>query len=1656
MPTKTDRILGYLPGTFRALPRPTAVYSVVDAFGNELLQAENSLAALMQSHWVDLADRNEDIIEDLARIASLYALAPRDDEDVEEFREHLKRYVRTFLDGTVTVQGIFRVVAEALALEIADAYSDMDTWWSRSGNEWIDQPPCGDDAATALFGVGAARVSGSPSLPARVMGRSDLGAVVDLRGGSILSWAVDGGAAQTLDLASHVGSVTAATLDEVANAINDAAGATIATQDGHHLTLSSPSVGVGSSLEILDMTGDAAPSLLGLPAHVAHGSDATSARVTGTAELSGGANLRDLHFIRLLIDGTKLVEVDCTGATPTATTLDEIRDAINAALGGPIASHDGHFLTLKSQTIGLAGSIVFQSPASADATVLLFGDVPAAYTGSDQAPAKLVGLSDLRQGVDLSLCHNVRLRIDGKSLTVDCAGANPSRTQAIEIIAAINAAVQAPVANLAGRSISVSSLQVGAAGEVAIEPDGEGDATLDVLGIAPRIYLGSAATAARISGTPDLTQHQDPEGNTVKDNGVDLGGVHLVQVAVDGGPPVVVDARSAAQDPRAVKLPELVTAFNAALGAGVASIDGSHLVLTSPTVGAASRLEISPLLSLRRRRFLSRAFVSNEAAKTVLGVLRAQATGTSATQARVEGSVDLSRGVDLRQTRYLRISIDGGNPVDIDCAAMSPRPRVALLDELVAAVNAALPSKDIASHDGRHLFLTSSTTGAGSRIAFDPARGADALQPLLGTEPVTVRGVEGTRVTFTGTIDVSTGIDLSAANHLKIGVDGAAPVEIVCTGLETAHTTANEIITSINIALGSNVATSDGKRVVLTSAKIGTSSEIEIATPAGPDATQLVLGIRPPRKYQGSDPMPARLVGTPPLTGGVNLSTARFLQIAVDGGQPVSVDCAKGAADVSHVTLATIEKSINDALAKTVASDDGTHLILTSVTVGSAGRLDLQPYTASDARQVLFGDVPAVSTGSDPVSAVIEGTVDLRAGVDLAERPVLRLAVDGDRPVDVDLAGAAPDQTFADEIEAKINAVLPGVASVTEQNHLQLNSPSAGNSSRLEVLPLRALELVEYPATPVMEQPRSVRHGDQWTLHNDGAAESDLEVEVIAPQGEGGAEIVNLSSRMRVRAMSTIRPGERLRLARSSDSGIQVRLVAVDGHCKVVPGSQVQAGPLGTQVWVPFSNARHLTGGRQDDWASLQLNNPDSSAIAILRARQRGESGDQITVSVVLAALSEPINLPPADGSSVRLKGRVLVDASGAHLVDGAGALQVLLRPGAGIPPAAYVDRAVVVEGPLYPGESTPPAMIVEEISPIYDVTLSQAAPDGTVIDESYSTVTIGAAIGDDSLLFQVNSRPSQFVLADSMNKGDALRLPRGRSNWIYLSCNNARFDFNHFDRAHFAGAVCREYGIFDVSRFAQGPPDCERTLFAPPPPLSGPTVELRLAWPRYQPGAFVLNLPSDLPERYGARFDQARFALPGNAPESFPGTVLESSVLSGPDGDPDYLVNRINEKDKGSKLVSAKFLTQPNPPLGWEEMTAPFRHPRARTLTLGSVNAAAKMYLAEQGVTGLIELSARQPGVWGNSIEVTVRRAGPARYDVTIGYAAARFENARAIALAGRITTGGEDPLPALTEKVLRPQPVGVLHAKAAGVRAEVSRDRAEVATGFGVGDVV
>ena len=667
MPTKTDRILNYLPKTFGPLPRPTALYSVVDAFGSELQRAENTLAAVMFAHWVDYADRNEEFIADLGCFAQLYGLTPRgapangqpakgttcpnvpSDETVEEFRERLKRYVEMFLEGTTNVRGVFRVVANALGLHIADSYSEMDTWWTRSEDSLLSTEGRGDDAAVLLFGVESPFVAGHGPLAARTTGKVNLSSGVDLTGASILMVAVDGSSPSKIDFSNKVPDLSRATVEQITQAINAAFGSkAIVSNDGQYLRLESRTSGPGSRLELLDTDSDAAPALFGLLPTIYRGRAATAAALTGTVDLSGTLDLSNARFLRLLIDGTQLAEVDCGAANPRAQTVGGVVAQINHAFGVAVAFTDGHFLTLRSPTTGFTSTLACQTPASQDATQRLLGVASALRKGSADLAAGVTGIRDLSAGVDLSVRSKITLQFDSSApVTIACSGANPALTQIVEIVQAINTAVGSKVADHNGRLVTLVSPSKGNNAGIVFAPASAGDATEDIFGIAPRVFQGAAASSARLSGAPDLS------------SGLDLRARNVVSIVIDDNPATLVNLISGIPERAdSVKLADLIEVLNAELGPGIATTDGKHLILTSPTSGEGSRVSVVPVRETKHRRFLSRAFITDEAAPKIVGFLQRQAIGAPAVAAQVIGKVDLSRGVDVRDKRYLRLRVD--------------------------------------------------------------------------------------------------------------------------------------------------------------------------------------------------------------------------------------------------------------------------------------------------------------------------------------------------------------------------------------------------------------------------------------------------------------------------------------------------------------------------------------------------------------------------------------------------------------------------------------------------------------------------------------------------------------------------------------------------------------------------------------------------------------------------------------------------------------------------------------------------------------------------------------------------------------------------------------------------------------------------------------
>ncbi len=1306
MLTDGDRILANLPPTFAPLPRPTALATIADGFGGELVGAENSLAAMMFAHWVDTADTDGHELMDLPAIAALYGLAPRDDETIEGFRAHLKQHVLTFIDGTMTVRGALRVVAEALGLTIADA---LDTWWDRDkAHPLVVVKAVGDDAAALLFGVASALARGMPARAAGFAGTVDLSQPIDLHGRTQLRLAVDGSVPATFDLPA------VADRAAIIAAVNAIAGV-VAEPSGTGLLIRTRSAGAASNLELLDVAGDAVPAILGLAPHEYAGSAAAGAQISGIVDLAPTLDLSTRRYLRFTIDGVNSVEVDCAGANPGATTPAEVVAAIGAEAGAGVAGLGGPRLVLTSPTLGLAGTIAVRVPTTGDATAILLGDVATYARGSDATPARVSGVVDLSAGIDLSQRANLLLAIDAIApVLIDCVGAVPQQTLAWEIAAAINTAVGLPVADQNGTNVTLTSRAVGPTGRIRFLTAPTADALDLIFGFASRSARGADATYARLTGSVDLHQ------------GVDLRAVNRLRIAVDDGTPTTIALPAAG----AVMPADIVATLDGAGLGSAASTDGAHLILTSASPGEQGSVALVPIEHEHRPDFVTRAFPTGEASSTVLGVLAAQAQGTDGARAMLAGGVDLHDGLDLRQTRYLRVAIDGGVARDVDCAGRSQRPRAVLLSDLVAAIDQGLGS-GIASIATGRLVLASPSVGARSTVA-PLANAGDASALIFGAGPLAATGGAARAVVFTGLRDLSKGVDLSAADHIRLAIDGAAPVEIVCAGGTPAQTSPAEIVGSINAALGATYASTDGSFVRLASPTAGHAGLIAFLAPTQRDATRLVFGINPGRVYHGDDATAATLTGAFAAT--LDLFAAPYLTLAaVNAGTPVRVDCR--GSDPAHTTPAEIASAIATALpAGLSATVDADRVVLATTSVATTAQLAVLPSDDADASEALLGAAVAVPS-SGPTPATLVGTIDLRTPVDLSQRSVLRLGIDGGRPVDIDVAGAAPDATYGTEIAAAVNAELAGVAALDGNGHLVLTSPTSGADSAIAVLPLRALEVIEYPPAPASRS-TSVGSGAAITLANDGAEPSAVTFTLSNPSGFCGGDLISLVTGWRIHIEAGLGGTESLTISAAADGGLEARRVDATGHASALPPGSVTGAPSALAAIVPFPGARQLAQGNRGDRPALALIDPLAPNIVVLKARA---SPDPLPgVSVVPAATGAASAKPGDSPGPIELLGRLQAHGQTGALLDGVGAVVAKVRAGADVAFAPFDGQMVATLGQWYPS-STDPLLVVQSVARLFDVTI------GTVV---YRAVTVDAQAGTRSLAAMLAAGGAPRVIA--------------------------------------------------------------------------------------------------------------------------------------------------------------------------------------------------------------------------------------------------------------------------------------------------------------------
>lgn len=181
-------------------------------------------------------------------------------------------------------------------------------------------------------------------------------------------------------------------------------------------------------------------------------------------------NLLTNFNLTLNVDGAGAQTVDCRGAIPSATTLTEVINNINATFTGLAEAFSGYVL-LHSTTSGSSSSIQVSTPASNDATNIILGllkrklTLPLTVSGADvelgtiwndtsvdgnhslryntTEGAKFIGENSIFP-VDLSVRRNLRVRVDLGTHTIDCTSTGASSANArtlADIVSSINAAI---------------------------------------------------------------------------------------------------------------------------------------------------------------------------------------------------------------------------------------------------------------------------------------------------------------------------------------------------------------------------------------------------------------------------------------------------------------------------------------------------------------------------------------------------------------------------------------------------------------------------------------------------------------------------------------------------------------------------------------------------------------------------------------------------------------------------------------------------------------------------------------------------------------------------------------------------------------------------------------------------------------------------------------------------------------------------------------------------------------------------------------------------------------------------------------------------------------------------------------------------------------
>jgi len=107
---RTQRIIDIFPGFYKTWDSNSLIFRVVSALGKRLDEADKDLAAILRTHWVNTAFK-----DDIDKLGAIYNIDRKKGETDPEFRARLKRAILEFKGGG-TVSAVLSSVKMALGL----------------------------------------------------------------------------------------------------------------------------------------------------------------------------------------------------------------------------------------------------------------------------------------------------------------------------------------------------------------------------------------------------------------------------------------------------------------------------------------------------------------------------------------------------------------------------------------------------------------------------------------------------------------------------------------------------------------------------------------------------------------------------------------------------------------------------------------------------------------------------------------------------------------------------------------------------------------------------------------------------------------------------------------------------------------------------------------------------------------------------------------------------------------------------------------------------------------------------------------------------------------------------------------------------------------------------------------------------------------------------------------------------------------------------------------------------------------------------------------------------------------------------------------------------------------------------------------------------